>query len=540
MCIHVLQCCAMLGVSACTIPMFNCLELTYGFRTLAILCLGFLIVNLLTTTHGIVEFSWRSDLPSLMCRPDPVMSKGRRGWPTTSPPTAPCALKKPHNRRRFNWGKVYSKPAYANMLAMPGRRARAGISSHVSHFLERQHIQKETTKANNCPEGANVLAPGPQPLQLCGDLLKVQLGNLLAVVLTDGDSKFMDLPRQGRPLLLGEGSKCVRDYDHPIHPTFPHGNMSLLQPPAALSVQVSTATSPVPRIVAQYPLLHTEGGHDVCGAQDSFGSLQCFGSQLPVSYTKSPIDANLSSAGGHASVCPSRAFASLHSSCAHVVCRPCGARSDGGDMDGADPVCENFHQHFLGDLKSIRIPSMKLECVNQLLLGTSSDTWAVGFVLDNYTCLSSGRDLYDVEFGVSYGHQTVLVSDCKPLCDGEEHLHCSGAVLQPFLKGAFQGDVMTFPILGFACHGTPPLVDEHGFCGVYHTLAFLHATLLCVQSPIYIVWNGICLYDVHVSYMLLVKIGTNVAFHMYACSVSGFSWLRFSPSRKTHVDKCRS
>lgn len=35
----------------------------------------------------------------------------------------------------------------------------------------------------------------------------------------------------------------------------------------------------------------------------------------------------------------------------------------------------------------------------------------VGHVMENYTCLSCGSNLYDVNFGDSYGHHIVLVSD---------------------------------------------------------------------------------------------------------------------------------
>jgi hypothetical protein len=70
---------------------------------------------------------------------------------------------------------------------------------------------------------------------------------------------------------------------------------------------------------------------------------------------------------------------------------------------------------------------MKLVCVNQLVMGTFTETWVVGYVLENYTCLSSGRDLYDVDFGISYGHQNVIVSDCELMCDEQEHLHCNFA-----------------------------------------------------------------------------------------------------------------
>ena len=50
----------------------------------------------------------------------------------------------------------------------------------------------------------------------------------------------------------------------------------------------------------------------------------------------------------------------------------------------------------------------------------------------NYTCLSSGRDLYDADFGDLYGNQTLLVGDCKSMCDMEQHLPVSDGVMQLF------------------------------------------------------------------------------------------------------------
>ena len=93
-----------------------------------------------------------------------------------------------------------------------------------------------------------------------------------------------------------------------------------------------------------------------------------------------------------------------------------------------------------------------------------------------------------MEFGVSYGIQTVLVSDYELVCDGEEHLHCSDTVLQPFVQGALQGDDMTFPNLGSVSHGTPPLVDGHGLCGVYHTPIFL-CVCFCVCTLSFILFS---------------------------------------------------
>jgi hypothetical protein len=407
-------------------------------------------------------------------------------------PYAP-ARQIPHNKRRFNWGVVSSGPAYAISSAKLGRRARAGISKHVSHFRDRSCIGNKTPIATNCQRGATFLGSGPRTVQCNGQLLKGQLRRIPALTFADVESKFMELPRQGRPLLLGEGSGCVHDADHPAHASSAHGHGSLVQPLTAHSVQIPSAAIPLLRTAVEYPLLHAEGDNDDGGAHDVFASLQCFGSYLPVSDTKSPLVANMLSTGGHSSLCPSFGFVALHGCCAPVLAHPLGTCSHGDDKSGVDRVCGGFRQPSLVDLMAIRIPSMKLVCVNQLHMGTSAEPWVYGHVLENYTCLSSGRDLYDVEFGVSYGRQTVLVGDCELLCDGEDDLHCFETVFRTFLQSDLQGDDMTFPDLGPASHGTPPLVDAHGMSGVYHTPIFLCFVLLCVHPPISIVCLGICL-----------------------------------------------
>lgn len=153
--------------------------------------------------------------------------------------------------------------------------------------------------------------------------------------------------------------------------------------------------------------------------------------------------------GGHASLRPSIEFVALDGCCAPALGHAHGTCSQGGGNNGADLMFADFHRPWLGDFKAIRIPSIKLVCVNQLVGGTSAKTWVHGCVLENYTCLSFGRDLYDAEFGVSYGRQTVLVSNCEPMCNGEEHLHHSKVLLEPSIEGALEG----------YGHG-------HGLCGV--------------------------------------------------------------------------
>jgi hypothetical protein len=274
------------------------------------------------------------DLASLMYRPRPAISSHVRLWTTVSSPYAPPARQIPHNKRRFNWGVVSPGPAYAISSAKPGRRARAGIAKHVSQFRDQICIGKKTPIATHCPRGSTFLGSGPRTVQRNGQKLKGQLRPIPALTFADVESTFMELPRQGRPLLLGEGSGCAHDADHPAHGSSAHGHGSLMQPLAACSVQVPSAAIPLLRTAVQYPLLHADGDNDDGGAQDCFASLQCFGSQLPVSDTKSPLVANLSSTGGYSSLCPSLSFVALHGCCAPVLAHPRGTCSHGDDNSG--------------------------------------------------------------------------------------------------------------------------------------------------------------------------------------------------------------
>ena len=81
-----------------------------------------------------------------------------------------------------------------------------------------------------------------------------------------------------------------------------------------------------------------------------------------------------------------------------------GTRPWGGGNNATYPMWGEFYGSASGELVAIRIPSKKLVGVNQTVLATCVQTWVVGHVLENYTCLSSGRDLYDADFGDSYGH----------------------------------------------------------------------------------------------------------------------------------------
>ena len=82
-------------------------------------------------------------------------------------------------------------------------------------------------------------------------------------------------------------------------------------------------------------------------------------------------------------------------------------------------MCGKFYGSASGESVLIGISSKKLVGANRTVLATCAQTWVVGHVLENYTCLSSGRDLYDADFGDSYGHQAIIVGDYKSLRDIE-------------------------------------------------------------------------------------------------------------------------
>ena len=97
-------------------------------------------------------------------------------------------------------------------------------------------------------------------------------------------------------------------------------------------------------------------------------------------------------------------------------------------------MCGGCCGSWSGDFEAIRILSNKLVCVNQPILATCAETWVVEYILKNYTYLSFGRDLYDVEFGDSYGHQTVIVGNCESMCNIEEPILVFETLLLPLFE----------------------------------------------------------------------------------------------------------
>ena len=215
---------------------------------------------------------------------------------------------------------------------------------------------------------------------------------------------------------LGVGTGCAQNDVKPIQGSLTHGNDLVPQILQAPLVQPACATIPHAHAIIQSHMIDVEGRNDDNNGGDASGSLQFFGLQLPACFLKQVVVAHIPSPGLHESHCPFPEFVTLDGCCATVFGHAQGTRSWGGGNNAADPVCGEFHGPARGDFEAIRIPSKKLVCVNQTVLATCAETWVVIHVLENYTCLSSGRDLYDADFGDSYGHQTVLVGDCELLC----------------------------------------------------------------------------------------------------------------------------
>ena len=154
-------------------------------------------------------------------------------------------------------------------------------------------------------------------------------------------------------------------------------------------------------------------GNDDSNGGNSSRSLQILGSQLPSCFVQQLAVAYVPSPVLHGSRCPSFEFVTTDDCCAPTL----GSWVGGGNA--AYLACKEFCGCSSDEFVAIRIPSKKLVDATQRVLATCAKTWVVGHVLENYTCLSSGRDLYDVDFGDSYGNQTVLVGDCESLCDIE-------------------------------------------------------------------------------------------------------------------------
>ena len=108
----------------------------------------------------------------------------------------------------------------------------------------------------------------------------------MPIVSTDVRSTCMHLPRQGRPLVLDEGSRCAQNEVQPIQGSLTHGNDLVPQILQALLVQSACATIPHAHAIAQSVVMDVEGGNDDKNCGDASRSLQFFGSQPPTCLVK--------------------------------------------------------------------------------------------------------------------------------------------------------------------------------------------------------------------------------------------------------------
>jgi hypothetical protein len=182
-------------------------------------------------------------------------------------------------------------------------------------------------------------------------------------------------------------------------------------------VQPACATIPGVQAYARSPLVDVEVGNEDNNGGDSSGSLQMVGSLPPACFIIQLVLTHVPSPTFRVSGCPSLEFVTPVGFGAPMPALVHGTRPWGGGINAAHPTCGEVLGCVSRELVAIIISSKKLVGPNQPVLATSPQTWVVGHVLENYNCLSSGRDLYDADFGDPYGHQTVLVGDCELLVD---------------------------------------------------------------------------------------------------------------------------
>lgn len=112
--------------------------------------------------------------------------------------------------------------------------------------------------------------------------LEAHIRGFPPIMSTDVMFGCMDLPRQGCPLFLGEGSGCAENDVQPIQRSLVHDNESVPQILQALLVQPICATIPSVHAIAPSPMVDIEGGDDDNNGGESSRTLQFFGSQLLV------------------------------------------------------------------------------------------------------------------------------------------------------------------------------------------------------------------------------------------------------------------
>ena len=379
----------------------------------------FLVAPRCRTSRPSVCRSRDNNLPHIVCHPAPPIIAQPSGRSVTSALLAPFAQEISLKKRRFDWTNVSSKPTYGTLAAGSARRARAGLSSHNASL----GVRHADVGGANCtkakPHVAHVVDCGALTLQCDGHTVDARIGGFPPTMSADVQSGCLELPRQGRPLLLGEGSGCGHSDVQPIQGSLAPGNQSSPRIVESPPVQPACATISVVQGVARAPSLDVEVGNEDNNGWDSSGSLQMLGSLPPTCFVKQLAVAHVPSQGLHGSACSSLEIVTPDGGCAPLLSHVHGTRPWGGGNNAAHLACVELYGDAITELVWIRIPSKKLVGGSQIAMAASAQTWVVGHVLENYTCLSSGRDLYDADFGDSYGHQTVLVGDCESLCDTE-------------------------------------------------------------------------------------------------------------------------
>ena len=325
----------------------------------------------------------------------------------------PLAHDIPPRKRRFDWATVSGTATYSGRAAKSPRRAHPTLSTYNSSLGVQHAMVGDTASTKTGRHVAQAVDCGLRPPHCNGYTPEAHIAGFPLSMSTGVVSACMELPRQGRPLLLGEWSGSTQSDVQPIHGALSRDNQVA---PQILEAVVHPAGATIPHVhaVALSPVVDLEGlGKDDSNGWDSFGSLQILGSQLPACFVQQLADAHVPSPMSHGSRSPSFEFVTPNDCCAPTL------RSWGDGSIAKYTTCGDFCGCAGGEVVAIKILCKKLVGATQAVLATCADTWVVGHVLENYTCLSSGRDLYVADFGDSYGNQTVLVGDCESLCDLE-------------------------------------------------------------------------------------------------------------------------
>ena len=156
-------------------------------------------------------------------------------------------------KRCSNWATVSGKPTYAGWATNSLRRAHVGIPTHNSRLCDRHAIVGDTTSTKTVQHVAHVVDCGPRPPQCNGHTMEAHFRGFPLNMSTGVRSGCLELPRQGRPLLLGEWSGSTQSDVQPIQGSLPRGDQSAPQILEAVLVQPACAAIPGVHAVALSP-----------------------------------------------------------------------------------------------------------------------------------------------------------------------------------------------------------------------------------------------------------------------------------------------